>query len=363
MARGAQSPLDAPSSTTILTKQDIKLSGITRIPELLRRVAGMDVMEITGGDTNVSMRGFNSRLSNKLLVLVNGRSVYNDVLGSTFWETFTIDVDQIERIEIVRGPGSALYGADAFTGVVNIITIAPGEGRPGMRVGYGDHQQTYGSGWVTGREGDFAYRASVGYTRYPRWTTEANAARKDLTITPDFNQTLGADNYRADLRMSERLPRGASLELGGGFATGDLDVYGIGPFNDYALSNFQNSDITADFKSKHVNVKTYWERLHGTAGTDYDYYGHTLYPSNVDQNSFDVEVEYVGDFKLPEAAQHDVHVGGGYRLKKITWDYLEPDIPIENHFAAYGQDTATIGKHLILFALGPRRLRAPYRRR
>jgi iron complex outermembrane receptor protein len=80
-SRGAQTPLDAPNSTTIITRQDITLSGITRIPELLRRVAGADVMEVTGGDTNVSLRGFNARLANKLLVLVNGRSVYNDILG------------------------------------------------------------------------------------------------------------------------------------------------------------------------------------------------------------------------------------------------------------------------------------------
>ncbi len=72
-SRGAQSPLDAPNSTTIITKQDIRLSGMTRIPELLRRVAGMDVMQITGGEEDVSMRGFNGRQANKLLVLVDGR--------------------------------------------------------------------------------------------------------------------------------------------------------------------------------------------------------------------------------------------------------------------------------------------------
>ncbi len=154
-SRGAQSPLDSPNSTTIVTRQDIRLSGITRIPELLRRVAGMDVMQITGGDENVSMRGFNSRLANKILVLVNGRTVKNDVLGSTFWEALSIDVDQIERIEVVRGPGSALYGADAFAGIVNIITIEPGVGKSGFRAGYGDHRQGYASVLGLGARGRF----------------------------------------------------------------------------------------------------------------------------------------------------------------------------------------------------------------
>ena len=118
----AQSPIDAPNSTSIITEQDIRLSGITKIPELLRRLAGVDLMEVTGSQSEVSLRGFNQRLSNKVLVLVNGRSVFVDLLGATLWSTLSIGVEDIERIEVVRGPGSALYGADAFNGVINIIT-------------------------------------------------------------------------------------------------------------------------------------------------------------------------------------------------------------------------------------------------
>src|SRR5512140_1544387 len=127
-SKEAQSPLDAPNSTSIITEQDIRLSGIIKIPELLRRLAGGDIMETTGSATEVSLRGFNQRLSNKVLVLVNGRSVFVDLLGSTFWGELSIGVEDIERIEVVRGPGSALYGADAFNGVINIITKPPGEG-------------------------------------------------------------------------------------------------------------------------------------------------------------------------------------------------------------------------------------------
>ena len=79
------------------------------------------------------MRGFNQRLSNKVLILVNGRSVYVDLLGATIWATLSIGVEDIERIEVVRGPGSALYGADAFNGVINIITKPPGEGGSGFQ--------------------------------------------------------------------------------------------------------------------------------------------------------------------------------------------------------------------------------------
>ncbi len=349
-SRNAQSPLDSPNSTTIITRQDILLSGITRIPELLRRVAGADVMQMTGGDANVSLRGFNSRLANKLLVLVNGRSVYNDILGSTFWETLSIDVDQIERIEVVRGPGSALYGADAVTGVVNIITIAPGEGKSGVRFGYGDTSQTYGSGWVTGREGDFAFRASAGYTRYPRWTREAAPGRLDITVA-DFNQNLGVENLRFDLRATQRLGPDKELAVGGGYSRVALDLYGIGPFNDYRLKG-DIGDVTVDYKSRHINARTYFTRLATRSGADYDYRGQTLYESHPAQNAFSAELEYVGDFKLPQTVKHDIHLGVSYRLKNVTWEYLEPNLPTEHHGAVYLQDAISVGKQFTLVASG-----------
>jgi iron complex outermembrane receptor protein len=349
-SRGAQSPLDAPNSTTIVTRQDIRLSGHTRIPELLRRVAGMDVMQVTGGDSSVSMRGFNSRQANKVLVLVNGRSVYNDILGSTFWESLTIDVDQIERIEVVRGPGSALYGADAFAGVINIITIAAGEGKPGLRIGVGDGGQGYGSGWMSGRQGDLSYRVSVGYTRYPRWTREVASDRRDLTVA-GVDQNLGAENLRTDLRLLYRFDKNNELGFGGGFARFTLDTYGIGPLNDFRFQA-DNSDVQADYRGKHVNARVYYDRLAGTAGKGYDYLGHTLLDSHPSQNVVDVEAEYVNEFRFPQVLHHDVHIGLGYRLKDISWEYLAKPTPIEHHASAYVQDSIRIADKVIVVGSG-----------
>jgi iron complex outermembrane receptor protein len=349
-SRGAQSPLDSPNSTTIITRQDIRLSGITRIPELLRRAAGMDVMQITGGDSNVSIRGFNGRLSNKVLVLVNGRTINNDILGATFWETISIDVDQVERIEVVRGPGSALYGADAFQGVVNIITIAPGEGRGGARVGYGDSMDAYGSIWVAGREGDFAYRASAGYTRHPRWTREVGERRVDLELA-DTDQDLATQNFRVDVRASQRLGEGKELLVGGGFARADLEFYGVGPFNDFALKA-DTSDVTAAFRSEHINVRAYYSRLSVEASANHDYYGRTRNPTEPVQNSVDGEVEFVDQFVFPAALKHDMHVGITYRLKDIEWNYLLDNPPVEHHGAVYLQDSIKIGEYFTVVASG-----------
>src|SRR5262249_3109887 len=156
----------------VITEQDIRLSGITTMPELLRRLAGVDLMELTGSQTEVSVRGFNQRLANKTLVLVDGRSVYVDLLGATIWQTLSIAVAAVQRIEVARGPGSAGYGADAFNGVVNIITKKPGEGKSGIAGGYGTQATTHGSLWATGRDGDLAWRLAAGYDYLPRWSRE-----------------------------------------------------------------------------------------------------------------------------------------------------------------------------------------------
>ena len=349
-SRSAQSPLDSPSSTTVVTRQDIRLSGITRIPELLRRVAGMDVMQITGGDANVSMRGLNSRLSNKLLVLVNGRSVKNDVLGSTFWETLSVDVDQIERIEVVRGPGSSLYGADAFAGVVNIITIEPGEGRSGFRAGLGDGTQAYGSLWASNRDGDFAYRASAGFTRYPRWTREVSAERVDVELA-DADQNVGAQNARIDIRTTHRVGKDRKLAVGGGFARTQLELYGIGPFNDYYVE-FDTADVSGAFTSEVIDVRSNYTLLSAFASANHDYIGHTRYDSNPVQHSFETDVEAHHTFSWPDGLEHGLLGGVNYRLKSIDWSYLIDEPPIEHNVGVFAQDVLSFAEHYSIVASG-----------
>ena len=349
-SRTLESPLDAPNSTTIITRQDIYLSGITRIPELLRRVAGMDVMQITGGDANVSMRGLNGRLSNKVLVLVNGNIVKNDLLGATFWESLTIDVDQLERIEIVRGPGSSLYGADALGGVINIITIAPGEGASGGRAGIGDGGQGYGSVWASQRRGDFAFRVSSGYTRYPRWTRELAPGRTDVTRA-DVDPNIGAENLRFDLRTALRVGKERSLELGVGFGRSTLDVYGVGPFNDYAVYA-DYAEATAAFRSKHLVVRTRYSHLGADAQQSHAHLGHSLYESHPTQRVLDANIELSNAVVGPGSLRHSVLGGVGYRLKKVDWSYLVSPLPIEHHVGAFAQDAVRFGERFGVTASG-----------
>ncbi len=114
--------LDAPAAIFVITREDIMRSGYSTIPDLLRLVPGMQVGQLTSSLYAVSARGPASRFSRNMLVLVDGRSVYTPIFSGVYWETLDLPFEDIERIEVIRGPGATLWGANAVNGVINIIT-------------------------------------------------------------------------------------------------------------------------------------------------------------------------------------------------------------------------------------------------
>jgi len=122
-SRREQRAEDVPAAVYVITRDEIRRSGLTSIPELLRLAPGVQVARINSNKWAVSVRGFNGRLySNKLLVMVDGRSIYNPAFSTVLWDTEDLLVEDIDHIEVIRGPGGALWGANAVNGVVNIIT-------------------------------------------------------------------------------------------------------------------------------------------------------------------------------------------------------------------------------------------------
>jgi len=343
-SKAAQSPLDAPNSTSIITEQDIRLSGITKIPELLRRLAGVDIMETTGSQTEVSLRGFNQRLSNKVLVLVDGRSVYVDLVGATFWGTLSIGVEDIERIEVVRGPGSALYGADAFNGVINIITKAPGEGGSGFNAGYGNNNTTHGTVYASGRDQELAYRISAGYDYLPRWSREVPSGRSDLTLYTN-DQDQSQRTTRIDGTVSRQFGKDISVSLQGGSSQGSIEALGIGPINDILLSPFVEGDATLALHSKHVEARTYFNTFQGDNGINAAYIGQSLLPSTFRTYVVDGELQYIDQFAFGPGVDNDLHVGAAYRFKSVYWTY-EANSETENHAGFFVHDQVKIGPRL-----------------
>lgn len=113
---------NAAAAVSVLTREEIRRSGATTLPDALRLVPGVNVARINANAWAVSIRGFNSRFANKLLVMVDGRSVYSPLFSGVFWDRNNVPIEDIDRIEVVRGPGGTLWGANAVNGVINIIT-------------------------------------------------------------------------------------------------------------------------------------------------------------------------------------------------------------------------------------------------
>ena len=122
MSRKAQRVGDLAAAAYVVTGEEIMRSGVTSIPEALRMVPGIQVARISSNRWAISARGFSERFANKLLVLVDGRSIYTPLFSGVMWESQDLMLEDVERIEVIRGPGAALWGANAVNGVINIVT-------------------------------------------------------------------------------------------------------------------------------------------------------------------------------------------------------------------------------------------------
>lgn len=333
-SRYAQNALQAPAATTTITSEEISLSGATTLPELLRRVPGVDVMRLGVGSADVSMRGFNQRVANKLLVLVDGRSVYEDFLGLTIFDEIPIELSEIERIEIIRGPGSALYGANAFVGVVNIITRHPGTGPQALaQVGGGSGKTGVGSFLASGRSGRFSYRASGGYTQSDKWTVDFASNRSDYLPQVD-DPNLALRSTKANGVLAYRLAKDAEVSLNAGVNKYFTEIYPLGLLRNDVLDAVHLYN-QANLSAGPFQARVYWNHLQANATPQYQAVGQRSLATGVVTNVLDADTQLDQNFHL--AGEHRLTVGAGYRLKAGHWDYLGQN-PVEHHFSAFAQE-------------------------
>jgi iron complex outermembrane receptor protein len=122
VSKKEQKTSEAAAAVFVISREDISRSGALNIPDLLRMVPGVDVAQIDASSWAITVRGFNGQYSDKLLVLIDGRTVYTPIFAGVFWNSQNVPLDTIERIEVIRGPGAAIWGSNAVNGVINIIT-------------------------------------------------------------------------------------------------------------------------------------------------------------------------------------------------------------------------------------------------
>jgi iron complex outermembrane receptor protein len=132
---------DAPTSVFVITSEDIRRAGATSLPEALRLAPNLQVARVSANEYAISARGFNSAAANKLLVLIDGRSVYSPLFSGVFWDVQDVMLEDIERIEVISGPGGTLWGVNAVNGVINVITRGAAQTQGGLLVAGGGNRE------------------------------------------------------------------------------------------------------------------------------------------------------------------------------------------------------------------------------
>ena len=226
----------------VITQEDIRRSGMTTIPDVLRLAPGVQVARIQEHLWAIAIRGFNNEFSNKLLVLVDGRSIYTDFSSGVYWDTQETLLENIERIEIIRGPGAAVWGANAVNGVINIISKSAQATPGGMVVaGSGNEELGFGGVQYGGALGpNAAYRVYAKYSqRNPLETANDFVRRRfrdingglriDWNPSPRDSWLFKANAYRGDAGegyqdLTLRRPLNTFLDGHESFAGGSLFV-------------------------------------------------------------------------------------------------------------------------------------------
>ena len=200
------------SAVYVITQDDIRRSGMTSIPELLRMVPGVQVARIDASSWSVTARGFAGRFADKMLVLIDGRSIYNHSYSGVYWEQNGVPLGDIERIEVIRGPGATMWGANAVNGVINIIT-KPARESQGLEVttGGGSDERAFGSVRYGGSAGDGVfYRADAEYYQdgplstatgqpaHDKWDSAQGGGRLDWQISRKDALSVEGNVYRGN---------------------------------------------------------------------------------------------------------------------------------------------------------------------
>src|SRR3982075_1059150 len=172
VSKRSQKLADAAAAIFVITQEDIRRSGARSIPETLRLVPGLQVARIDQNKWAIGSRGFNGRFDNKLLVLIDGRSVYTPLFSGVYWNVQDVMLEDVDRIEVIRGPGATLWGANAVNGVINVITKKTKSTQSVVvTAGAGTEERAAGGVRYGGKVGDNTYFRA--YTKYFDWGPSA----------------------------------------------------------------------------------------------------------------------------------------------------------------------------------------------
>jgi iron complex outermembrane receptor protein len=302
----------------VITQEDIRRSGATSLPEVLRLAPGVEVAQVDSDHWSVAIRGFGAALASKLLVLIDGRSVYTPLFAGVYWEVQATPLEDIDRIEVIRGPGGTIWGANAVNGIINIITKSTKDTHGSlMSAGGGNVDRataSYRYGGGNSRGLDYRFYA-MGFTR-------SAAFHSDGRNFDDWR--MGQAGFRTDWNMGPR----DSFTLQG-------DVYNedAGQTTGFALYS-PPSEVTVDGKAELAggNLLGRWKRVLNER-SDFElqaYYDRTRHfepEFGETRNTFDID--FLHHLKLPK--HQDFLWGLGTRLSPGRFEQLVPTIDFLPH--------------------------------
>ncbi|MEO8662102.1 MAG: TonB-dependent receptor [Bryobacteraceae bacterium] len=330
----------AASAVFVITQNDIRHSGATNIPDLLRMVPGVNVARITANTWAISIRGFNSRYSGKVLVLIDGRTVYTPLFSGVYWDQQGMPLEDIDRIEVIRGSGGTVWGANAMNGVINVITKSAADthgalvrastgsqGHAGALVQYGAAAGTKGSYRIYSRyamNGDSPPYAGKGVDS---GHSSQAGFRSDWTLSPQDRLTVQADVLGASeaqsitTLFSNRLPDSFTFNDKVRFAAGNV------------LANWNHVFDNGSETTLHVYYDRYRRFDQGLNTT----------------NTGDVDLQY----HFRAFSWNDIVTGLSYRLTDQSWSdgystVLGTGHRRDNLFTTFVQDEVQIAKTVAL---------------
>jgi iron complex outermembrane receptor protein len=297
---GRAEPLSsAAASIYVITSDDIRRAGVTTLPEALRLAPNLLVARVDTAQYAISARGFNSGIANKLLVLIDGRTVYVPLFSGVFWEMQDVLLEDVDRIEVISGPGATLWGANAVNGVVNIITRPAAETRGLLAAATAGNRET---------SGVLRYGHGVGQRAHFRVYAKAarleNTERADGVPARDDWERAQA-GFRADVEAASGL-----FTLQGDVYRGRSEHRGAVPPLDFGRLEVSGMNLLARWTRRFddgsdIRVQTYFDH---TDRDDFVVFG-------PEADIFDLEIQHALPF-----GRHKLLWGGGYRRARDDVD-------------------------------------------
>ncbi|MCI0534646.1 MAG: TonB-dependent receptor [Verrucomicrobiales bacterium] len=328
---------ESPSAIQVVTAEDIRRSAASSLAEALRLAPNLQVAQVNAHDWAISARGFNNTLANKLLVMIDGRTIYTPLFAGVFWQEQNLMLEDIDRIEVVSGPGATLWGANAVNGVINIVTKSAKDTQGTLISG--------GGGSLLDEFGSIRYGDKIGENLFFRlygmgFGRDATRRRDGSGATDDW--FLGQGGFRADWLPAGGVNR--TFTLKGNAYGGKLN--GTSPtITDVKGQNLLGRWTQALSAGSDFSVQAYWDRTHRDVQNGYE----------DDLNTFDLMVQHSGAM----GERQLLLWGGGYRLmadrihnhNRAAFSFIPADRNLQL-FSGFVQDEITLAPDTLRLTLG-----------